>query len=45
MLEAMAVMRLVEPAEVAELVAFLVGPASASMTGSSYSIDGGWAAR
>ncbi len=36
--------RLVEPAEVAELVAFLCGPHSASMTGGSHLLDGGWTA-
>ena len=45
MLEGMAVKRLVEPAEVAELALFLCGPASASITGASFSIDGGWTAR
>jgi 3-hydroxybutyrate dehydrogenase len=40
-----AVKRLVEPAEVAELAAVLYGPASASITGSSLSVDGGWTAR
>ena len=45
MLEGMAVKRLVEPAEVAELALFLCGPASASITGASLSIDGGWTAR
>jgi 3-hydroxybutyrate dehydrogenase len=39
-----ALKRLVEPAEVAEAVAFLCGPAAASMTGSSLVIDGGWSA-
>ncbi|MGH3345599.1 MAG: SDR family oxidoreductase, partial [Nocardioides sp.] len=36
--------RLVEPEEVAETVAFLCGPAAASVTGSSLRIDGGWTA-
>ena len=40
-----AVKRLVEPAEVAELAALLCGPASASITGASLSVDGGWTAR
>ena len=40
-----AIKRLVEPAEVAELAAVLYGPASASITGASLSVDGGWAAR
>jgi 3-hydroxybutyrate dehydrogenase len=39
------VKRLVEPDEVAELAAVLYGPASASITGSSLSADGGWTAR
>lgn len=39
-----AVKRLVGPDEVAELAAVLYGPASASITGSSLSIDGGWTA-
>lgn len=38
------VKRLVEPAEVAALVAFLCGPGTDSLTGSSYSVDGGWLA-
>ena len=45
MLEGMAVKRLVEPAEVAELALFLCGPASASVTGASFAIDGGWTAQ
>jgi 3-hydroxybutyrate dehydrogenase len=45
LLEGTAVKRLVEPAEVAELALFLCGPASASVTGSSYPMDGGWTAR
>jgi 3-hydroxybutyrate dehydrogenase len=40
-----AIKRLVEPAEVAELAAVLYGPASASITGTSLSVDGGWTAR
>lgn len=44
MLEPAAVKRLIEPAEVAELVAVLYGPASASITGASLTIDGGWTA-
>ena len=40
-----AVKRLIDPHEVAELAAVLWGPASASVTGSSLSIDGGWTAR
>jgi len=45
MLAPAAVKRLVEPDEVAELAAVLWGPASASITGVSLSIDGGWSAR
>jgi 3-hydroxybutyrate dehydrogenase len=45
MLEGMAVKRLVEPVEVAEMAAFLCGPASASVTGASFAMDGGWTAR
>jgi 3-hydroxybutyrate dehydrogenase len=44
LLEPVAVKRLIEPAEVAELVALLCGPASASLTGSSLVLDGGWTA-
>ncbi|MEU4194814.1 3-hydroxybutyrate dehydrogenase [Kribbella sp. NPDC026611] len=44
LLEPVAVKRLIEPAEVAELVALLCGPASASITGSSFVLDGGWTA-
>jgi len=39
-----ALKRLVEPSEVAEMVAFLCGPASSSMTGSAFMLDGGWSA-
>jgi 3-hydroxybutyrate dehydrogenase len=45
MLSPVAVKRLVEPAEVAALALFLCGPAAASVTGSSFSMDGGWTAR
>ncbi len=44
MLEPVAVKRLVEPAEVAELALFLCGPASASVNGSAFTMDGGWTA-
>lgn len=36
--------RLVEPAEVAAAVAFLCGPGTDSITGTSLSLDGGWTA-
>ncbi|WP_214367892.1 3-hydroxybutyrate dehydrogenase [Pseudonocardia sp. H11422] len=45
MLTPVAVKRLIEPDEVAELAAVLYGPASASITGASLSQDGGWTAR
>ena len=38
------VKRLVEPDEVAGLVAFLCGPGTDSINGTSYLMDGGWAA-
>ncbi len=44
MLAPAAVKRLVEPGEVAELAAVLYGPASASISGTSLSMDGGWTA-
>jgi 3-hydroxybutyrate dehydrogenase len=44
MLTPVAVKRLVEPDEVAELAAVLYGPASASITGASLTLDGGWTA-
>ena len=39
------VKRLVEPAEVADLVAFLCGAGTDSVTGSSFLMDGGWTAQ
>lgn len=44
MLDRVHVKRLIEPEEVGELVLFLTGPASASMSGTSYPIDGAWSA-
>ncbi len=45
MLAPAAVKRLIEPSEVADLVLFLCGPSSASITGASFAMDGGWTAR
>jgi 3-hydroxybutyrate dehydrogenase len=45
MLEPVVVKRLVEPAEVAELVRFLCSDAAATMTGSVYEMSLGWTAR
>ncbi|GAB4065177.1 3-hydroxybutyrate dehydrogenase [Angustibacter speluncae] len=44
MLEPVAVKRLVEPDEVAALVAYLCGPGTDSVTGTSFALDGGWSA-
>lgn len=44
MLTPVAVKRLIEPVEVADLIGFLVGPSSASISGTSFSMDGGWTA-
>ncbi|HEY0401280.1 MAG TPA: 3-hydroxybutyrate dehydrogenase [Blastococcus sp.] len=44
MLAPAAVKRLIEPAEVAEAVAYLCSPAAASVTGTSLVMDGGWSA-
>lgn len=38
------VKRLIDPDEVAHTVAYLCGPGTSSVTGSSYLIDGGWTA-
>ncbi len=40
-----AIKRLVEPHEVASLVAWLSGPDASMVTGASWSMDGGWIAR
>ncbi|MFW5469746.1 3-hydroxybutyrate dehydrogenase [Knoellia sp. CPCC 206435] len=44
MLTPVAVKRLIEPSEVADLVGFLCGPSSDSISGSSFTMDGGWTA-
>jgi 3-hydroxybutyrate dehydrogenase len=44
MLTPVAVKRLVEPPEVAELVAFLGSPAADSVSGTSFAMDGAWTA-
>jgi 3-hydroxybutyrate dehydrogenase len=44
MLAKAAIKRLIEPAEVAELVAYLCAPQAAMMTGASITLDGGWTA-
>ncbi|MFN8170174.1 MAG: SDR family oxidoreductase, partial [Candidatus Nanopelagicales bacterium] len=45
MLSESVVKRLIEPDEVAELVAYLCGDAAGMITGASLSMDGGWTAR
>jgi 3-hydroxybutyrate dehydrogenase len=45
MLTETAIKRLVEPAEVAELVAWVAGPHAAYVNGASLTMDGGWTAR
>lgn len=45
MLAASAVKRLVEPSEVAEIVAFLCTDEAAVVNGASWTVDGGWSAR
>ena len=45
MLTQSAIKRLVEPEEVASLIAWLASRESAMVTGASYTMDGGWSAR
>jgi 3-hydroxybutyrate dehydrogenase len=45
MLTASAIKRLVEPEEVASLIAWLASREAAMVTGASYTMDGGWSAR
>jgi len=45
MLVESAIKRLLEPSEVADLALWLCGDTAASVTGSSYAMDGGWSAR
>jgi len=45
MLEPAAIKRLIEPAEVAEVVAYLCSEAAAVITGAAWSLDLGWTAR
>jgi 3-hydroxybutyrate dehydrogenase len=44
MLERAAIKKLIEPADVAELLAYLLTPPAAMITGASLTIDGGWTA-
>jgi 3-hydroxybutyrate dehydrogenase len=45
LLKESAIKRLVEPEEVAALVAWLASPNAGMVTGASYTMDGGWSAR
>lgn len=45
MLTESAIKRLLDPGEVADLVAWLCGPSASMVTGTSHVMDGGWSAR
>ena len=45
MLAESAIKRLLEPEEVADLALWLCGPSASGVTGSSYTMDGGWSAK